>query len=185
MSDQLQRTRAVRRHHPDVRRCLAGARVDSHTRQRQLRSIRRDEDVVVAASTAAHDPAGFDAPPNARVERWLPHGQLLANAACAICHGGMGIVQKTLAAGVPACVVPFGRDQFEVGARVAAVGAGTCVTPDALDAQALRGAAKAAIDMGDGARATADAFARTGGAAAAASALESELTRIVTGAELR
>lgn len=145
----------------------------------------RDENVIVAASTVAHDPAGFDVPANAHVERWLPHNQLLANATCTICHGGMGMAQKTLAAGVPACVVPFGRDQFEVAARVAAVGAGTCLTPDALNAQALRDAVDQAIDMRGGAEAIAHAFARAGGSAAAASALESQLTRVVTGAEVR
>jgi MGT family glycosyltransferase len=145
----------------------------------------RDENVVVAASTASHDPGGFDVPDNAHVERWLPHNQLLAKAVCAICHGGMGIVQKALAAGVPACAVPFGRDQFEVGARVAAVGAGTCLPPDALNARALRDAVDQAIDMRGGAEAIADAFARPGGSAAAASALESQFTRMVTGAELR
>jgi MGT family glycosyltransferase len=144
----------------------------------------RDENVIVAASTVAHDPAGFDVPANAHVERWLPHNQLLANATCTICHGGMGMAQKTLAAGVPSCVVPFGRDQFEVAARVAAVGAGTCLTPDALDAQALRDAVNQAIDMRGGAEAIADAFARAGGAAAAASALESQLARVGTGAEV-
>lgn len=136
----------------------------------------RDENVVIAASTAAHDPAGFDTPANAHVERWLPHGQLLAKAACTICHGGMGITQKALAAGVPVCVVPFGRDQFEVGARVTAVGAGTCLAPDALNAQTLRAAVDQAIDMRHGAESIADAFAQAGGAAAAASALESQLT---------
>jgi MGT family glycosyltransferase len=144
-----------------------------------------DENVVIAASTAAHDPDGFEVPDNAHVERWLPHNQLLAKAACTICHGGMGIVQKTLAAGVPACVVPFGRDQFEVSARVAAVGAGTCLTPDALNAQALRETVDEAIGMRGGAEAIADAFARAGGSAAAASALESQLTHATTGAELR
>ena len=137
----------------------------------------RDENVVIAASTAAHDPAGFDAPDNAHVERWLPHGQLLARAACTICHGGMGIAQKTLAAGVPACVVPFGRDQFEVGARVAAVGAGTWLAPDALNAQTLRAAVDQAINMRRGAESIADALAQAGGASAAASALESQLTQ--------
>lgn len=50
----------------------------------------RDEDVVVAASTAAHDPAAFDVSANAHVARWLPHGHLLAKATCTIYHGGMG-----------------------------------------------------------------------------------------------
>ena len=144
-----------------------------------------EHDVVVAASSAAHDPAGFDPPPNVHLERWLPHGQLLTKAACTICHGGMGIVQKTLAAGVPACVVPFGRDQFEVAARVAAVGAGTCLAPDALSADALRAAVHEAIGMRTGARGIADAFAGTGGASAAASALEAQVARVGTGTGLR
>jgi MGT family glycosyltransferase len=144
-----------------------------------------DENVVVAASTAAHNPADFDVPSNAHVQRWLPHAQLLTRADCTICHGGMGIVQKTLAAGVPACVVPFGRDQFEVAARVAAVGAGTCVAPEALTADALRAAVDEAIGMRAGARAIAGAFADAGGASAAASSLEAQLASLITGAELR
>ena len=39
---------------------------------------------------------------------------ILEIAACVVCHGGMGITQKALAAGVPVCAVPFGRDQPEV-----------------------------------------------------------------------
>lgn len=144
----------------------------------------RDEDVVVAASTAAHDPARFDVPANAHVARWLPHGHLLAKATCTICHGGMGMTQKTLAAGVPACVVPFGRDQFAVGARVAAVGAGTCVSPDGLDAERLRNAVHEAIGMRAGARLIADAFSAAGGSAAAADALESQLVHPARHAEV-
>jgi len=118
------------------------------------------------------------------VERWLPHGQLLEKAAWTICRGGMGVTQKTLASGVPACAVPFGRDQFEVAARVVAVGAGTSVAPDALSTAGLRAAVRDAIDRRDGAQAIARAFAATGGAAAAASALEAQLARVITGAEL-
>ena len=83
-----------------------------------------NEPVDVVATTGALDPAHFSAPPNARVERFLPHGPLLARAACVVCHGGMGITQKALAAGVPVCVVPFGRDQLEVARHVEVAGAG-------------------------------------------------------------
>ena len=134
-----------------------------------------DEPVCVAVSTAAHDPEAFAAPANARLERWLPHGALLPRAACVVCHGGMGITQKTLAAGVPLCIVPFGRDQFEVGARVAALGAGTCLPPDALAPDSLRTAVRNAIALRDGAQTIAGSFARAGGATAAASALEAQL----------
>ncbi|MDQ3760042.1 MAG: glycosyltransferase, partial [Actinomycetota bacterium] len=82
----------------------------------------RSEDGQVVVTTAAHDPERFDVPPNARVERWLPHSPLLEKAACVVCHGGMGVTQKALAAGVPVCVVPFERDQFEVAQQVIQAG---------------------------------------------------------------
>ena len=135
-----------------------------------------DRDVTLAVSTAAQDPDGFDVPANAHVERWLPHSVLLSRASCVICHGGMGITQKALAAGVPLCVVPFGRDQFDVAARVAAVGAGTAVMPDALGVASLRAAVDEAIGMRAGAQTMATALAATGGAAAAATALETQLS---------
>ena len=50
-----------------------------------------------------------------------------------LCHGGMGITQKALTMGVPVCVVPFGRDQFEVAKLVGLSGCGTVVMPDQLN----------------------------------------------------
>ena len=132
----------------------------------------RDEDLDVIVTTAAHESARFEAPPNARVTSWLSHGPLVQRAACVVCHGGMGITQKALAAGVPVCVVPFGRDQFEVAGRVVASGAGTAVFPDALDAATLRNAIHDAMKMRPGAERVAAGFARAGGSAAAADALE-------------
>ena len=132
----------------------------------------RHEDLDVIVTTAAHESARFEAPPNARVTSWLSHGPLVQRAACVVCHGGMGITQKALAAGVPVCVVPFGRDQFEVAGRVVASGAGTAVFPDALDAATLRNAIHDAMKMRAGAERVAAGFARAGGSAAAADALE-------------
>ncbi len=131
-----------------------------------------DEPVTVVATSVAHDPARFRAPANARVERLLPHGPLLDRAVCVVCHGGMGITQKVLAAGVPVCVVPFGRDQFEVAERVLAVGAGTALPAAELTPDRLRDAVRSAMTLGDGARRVADGFARAGGAGAAAEAVE-------------
>jgi UDP:flavonoid glycosyltransferase YjiC (YdhE family) len=84
----------------------------------------------------------------------------------------MGITQKALAAGVPVCVVPFGRDQFEVAKHVTAAGAGTAVMPDQRTPAALRSAIHQAMTMREGAQRVAAGFARTGGAPAAADALE-------------
>jgi MGT family glycosyltransferase len=127
---------------------------------------------AIIATTAAHDPADFDVPANARVERYLPHGPILRRAALVISHGGMGTTQKALAAGVPVCVVPFMRDQFEVARRVEHCGAGTLLASKRLRPDRLRAAAEQALECRDEASRVRDGFQRAGGAEAAAAALE-------------
>lgn len=131
-----------------------------------------DEPVRVVATTGPVDPATLPRPANARVERFLPHGPILRTAACVVCHGGMGTTQKALAAGVPVCVVPFGRDQVEVARHVVVAGAGTRVSPRRLTPARLRRAVREAIALRPGAERIAEAFRRAGGAPAAADALE-------------
>jgi MGT family glycosyltransferase len=133
----------------------------------------RDLDATIVVTTSAHDPTRFDVPPNARVTRYLPHAAILGKASLVVCHGGMGITQKALAAGIPLAIVPFGRDQFDVAERVSAVEAGTVVMPWELSPASLREAVRGAQSMADGATRVATAFAHSGGAASAADALES------------
>lgn len=130
------------------------------------------ENVRVVATTASIDPATFTAPANARVERFLPHGPLLKEAAVVVCHGGMGITQKALAAGVPVCVVPFGRDQLEVARHVEVAGAGVRLLPKKLSPERLRAAVTLAMSRKAGAQRVAEGFRRAGGPAAAADLLE-------------
>jgi MGT family glycosyltransferase len=136
----------------------------------------KDEDVDVVMTTAAVDPARFDAPPNARIERFVSHDALLERAACVVCHGGMGITQRALSAGVPVCVVPFGRDQLEVAGHVTRCAAGTRLFPALLSAERLRKAVRKAKGMRPGARRVAEAFKATGGSAAGADVLEQLVT---------
>ena len=85
----------------------------------------RDEPVRVVVTLAdAHGVGSLPEAANARIERFVPHAPLLERAAAVVCHGGMGIVQKSVAAGVPIVAVPFGRDQPEVGRRIAESGSG-------------------------------------------------------------
>lgn len=131
----------------------------------------RDDHVQVVATLPA---AGVSVPAlaNARLESFVPHSAILEHAACAITHGGAGATQKALAAGVPVCVVPFGRDQLEVARRVEMAGAGTRLSAQRLSAGRLRSRVRAAIAMRDGARRVAEGFAATGGASAGADAFE-------------
>ena len=126
----------------------------------------RDEPVRVVVTLA--DAYGADLPsaPNARVERFVPHGPVLERAAAVVCHGGMGIVQKSIAAGVPLAVVPFGRDQPEVARRVSECGAGVTLPSKKLTPARLRLAVREAIAR----RPAAEAAARACGHPAARSA---------------
>ncbi len=124
------------------------------------------------ACPAAVDPAQLHGAANARVERFVPHTPLLARAACVVCHGGMGITQKALAAGVPVCVVPFGRDQLEVARHVEVAGAGVRLLPKNLTPARLRDAVRATRAHKSGAERVGVAFSSAGGVARAAGELE-------------
>jgi UDP:flavonoid glycosyltransferase YjiC (YdhE family) len=126
----------------------------------------------VVATTAAHDPGEFRAPSGTRVVRFLPHEAVLRRAACVVCHGGMGITQKALAAEVPVVVVPVGRDQLETARRVEVAEAGVRLPARRLSAERLLTAVREAIDCRAGAARVSRAYAAAGGPAAAAAALE-------------
>ena len=142
-----------------------------------------DHDVEVVATMPAGVAADIEVPANGRLEPFVPHGPLLDRAALAITHGGMGATQKALARGVPVVVVPFGRDQLEVAARVQASGAGLRVPARRLSPERLRTAALAALQRTGEARAVADGYAAAGGAVAGADAVEAVGRRPRAGAE--
>jgi MGT family glycosyltransferase len=131
-----------------------------------------DEDVYVVATMPVAELSKASVPANARVEQFLPHTPILARAACAITHGGAGVTQKALAAGVPVCVVPFGRDQLEVARRVEVAGAGTRLPARRLTPDRLRVRIREAMTKREGAQRVADGFTATGGPTAAADAIE-------------
>jgi MGT family glycosyltransferase len=135
-----------------------------------------EENIEVVVTTAGVDPSSFTPPPNARIERFVPHSPLLECASCIVCHGGMGITQKALSAGVPVCVVPFGRDQFDVARHVEVADAGTRLPASRLRPDRLRMAVREATEKKAGAERIASAFAPAGGPRAAVDALE-ELLR--------
>jgi hypothetical protein len=130
-----------------------------------------NEDLSVVVTVPSVDTKSFKVPANARVERFLSHGAILNRAACAITHRGMGTTQKALARGVPVCVVPFGRDQFEVARRVEVSKAGTRLPAKRLTSERLREKVYEAMRLTDGARKVAAAFSAAGGPVAASNAI--------------
>ena len=131
-----------------------------------------DLPVHVVATLPAGLPSDIPLTPNATVVRFVPHGPVLDRAVCAITHGGMGGTQKALARGVPVCVVPFGRDQFEVARRVEVARAGTRLPAKKLTVKRLSAKVQQAMTMTAGARMVAAGFAATGGVARGADLFE-------------
>jgi MGT family glycosyltransferase len=130
----------------------------------------------VIGTSAAHDPNAFTAPTGSRVVRFLSHEPVLRRAACVVCHGGMGITQKALAAEVPVVVVPCGRDQLDTARRVEFAGAGVRLSPRRLTPARLARAVRTAIELREGARRVSRAYSAAGGAPAAADAIEAIVT---------
>ncbi len=144
-----------------------GALVDA-----ALAAFAMDSKIRLVCTTAGVDPARFRAPSRAIVERFIPHALLLSRACVVVCHGGMGITQRALASSVPVCVVPWGRDQLEVGRRVVESRAGAMLPRADLSAARLRDAVGEARANANGAARIAAAFAAAGGAERAATLLE-------------
>jgi UDP:flavonoid glycosyltransferase YjiC (YdhE family) len=132
----------------------------------------------VLGTTAAHDPADFASAPGSKIVRFVSHDAVLQRAACVVCHGGLGITQKALAAEVPVVVVPFGRDQAETARRVEFAKAGVRLSPRRLSPKRLLDAVHSAIQCREGAQRVSRAYTAAGGASAAADAIEA----IATGA---
>jgi MGT family glycosyltransferase len=128
---------------------------------------------IVATLDSARPPLLL--PDNLRIEGFVPHGRVLPQAACVICHGGIGIVQKALAAGVPVVAVPDAYDRFEVARRVEVAGAGVMIPARKLTPGNLRRGVRRAIASRGGAERIARAFSEAGGSTAAADAFEAIL----------
>jgi MGT family glycosyltransferase len=131
-----------------------------------------DEPVHVVATMPAGQSDAVAMSPNATVCRFVPHDVLLDRAVCAVTHGGMGATQKALANGVPVCVVPYGRDQFEVARRVEVAQCGTRLPAKKLSAPRLRTQVREAMTMTGGAKRVAAGLLATGGVARGADLFE-------------
>lgn len=139
--------------------------------------------LFVVGTSAAIAPEEIAAEPrlHTRVERFIPHDAILPRTAVVVCHGGMGITQRALAAGVPLVVVPFGRDQLEVARRVERAGVGVRLLPKKLNASTLAAAVAEARTLTAGAQTMAAAFSAAGGDEAAADVFEGLLSETVNG----
>jgi MGT family glycosyltransferase len=130
-----------------------------------------DEDCDVVATMPAGS-GSIDVPANARIETFVPHSRVLERAVVTVTHGGMGTTQKALCAGVPVVVVPWGRDQAEVGRRAEAAGVGVVIPRKRLTPERIRAAVRDARRLRPAAARFAEAMRREPGPALAVDRLE-------------
>lgn len=143
--------------------CSTEYQADAALARDAVTAFKDDPRFSLVVTTGGVDPAEVPAPPGVVVTRFMPHRPLLERAAAVICHGGMGITQRALAAGVPVCAVPWGRDQLEVARRVDVSGAGARLPRGRLTPAKLRAAVEVALARRSGAEAMKRAFAQAGG----------------------
>ncbi len=86
----------------------------------------RGDDVLVVATTGGPEPGPLrhGLPDNARLERFIPHDELLPYVEAVVTNGGYGGVQQALAHGIPLVVAGNSEDKPEVAARVQWSGTG-------------------------------------------------------------
>lgn len=124
-----------------------------------------EEEASLIVTTSALDPQQFKAPHDqVRILKFLSHAQIIDKIDLVVTHGGMGATQRALAAGVPVCVIPCGRDQSETSRRVEVSGSGTMLPKNKLNEKRLQKALQEAMNRKPGAEKIAQAFANAGGA---------------------
>jgi UDP:flavonoid glycosyltransferase YjiC (YdhE family) len=124
-----------------------------------LAAFASDPEVFVIGT----DPSGMVQceTPHAIVRPFLPHEDILPFTSHVVCHAGAGLVHRALNFGVPLVVIPLGRDQAEVAARVRNAGVGCVVSSEALDEETLR----RALNESDACRGRAQSMAKSFAAA--------------------
>lgn len=129
----------------------------------------------VVMTTGRHrDPLELDLgslAPNIRVERYIPHSDLMPKTSVMVTLGGAGTVFAALKGGVPLIVVPTEWDKPENAQRVLESGAGLRIDPRRCTPERLRASVERVLrepSFHRNARRLADCCARRGGATEAA-----------------
>ncbi|HEY6890079.1 MAG TPA: glycosyltransferase [Solirubrobacter sp.] len=110
-----------------------------------------DEPVLVIATTGAPVDAALAAlggklPANARLEPFIPYGELLPHVSALVTNGGYGGLQQALAHGVPIVVAGATEDKPETAARVAWSGAGLRLRAQSPEPERIKAAVRRLFD---------------------------------------
>jgi MGT family glycosyltransferase len=89
------------------------------------------------------------APANFQIREFVPQVPLLRQARVFVTHGGMNSANEALYCGVPMVVIPQAGDQHLVASRIAELGAGVTIPPNAVSVAGLREAVTTVLACSD------------------------------------
>ena len=141
--------------------------------QRTLDALAGDLEVVCTLGGVPID--DLSPPPNASVSDWISHSEVLPRTDVVVTHAGLSTVLTALSSGVPLVCMPMGRDQPLNAQRVAMLGLGIDLSPNA-PADAIRDAVESVLTdkkFKENAMAMAESIAAYGNGAVAVRELES------------
>jgi MGT family glycosyltransferase len=101
-------------------------------------------DVEVVCTLGGIPIEGLTAPPNASISDWISHSEVLPRTDVVVTHAGLSTVMTALASGVPMVCMPMGRDQPLNTQRVATLGLGIELSPEA-SVEAIRDAVEGVL----------------------------------------
>jgi UDP:flavonoid glycosyltransferase YjiC (YdhE family)/LPS sulfotransferase NodH len=100
----------------------------------------QDLDVICTIGEDADAAALGTLPSNVRIERYLPHSEVLPDCDAMLCHAGLNTLLGGLVCGVPVVCVPLGSDQGYNAERCSENGLGLVVTEPEASAERIRAA---------------------------------------------
>lgn len=100
-----------------------------------------DARVLVTVGPSGDPDAFGPQPDHITVTRYVPQTELLPRCALVVSHAGSGTFLGALDHGLPQLCLPQAADQFGNGRQCAAAGAGECLLPADVTAEAVRDAA--------------------------------------------
>jgi UDP:flavonoid glycosyltransferase YjiC (YdhE family) len=145
-----------------------------------LAALRSHPVRILVTLGAGREPEDLaDLPPNARVERYVPHTPVLQRASLVVSRAGFGTFMKALYNAVPMVLVPWGSDQAGVAFRACRLGAAAAVDFADVDRSTIAQAIETVLGSPSYAAAAskASAILRTRDGVAVASALLEGLAR--------
>ncbi len=112
-----------------------------------LQALAHRDDLLVIATTGGRPISALTVPipANARVERFLPFGEILPEIDLLVTNGGYGSVCQALSAGIPIVSAGLSEDKAEVSARIGWSGAGINLATNTPSVAALRDAVETAL----------------------------------------